>query len=104
MGARGTEQPKLKIPCCPSNDNEGSHYEYNYLEEKLVSEYTGLNFFQIENLEVFEYWAILRDAVIYTYSQTEAGQEYLEKCWILEQTSPDRNKLRARFGKEVENG
>jgi hypothetical protein len=71
------------------------------LEEKLVCDYTGFNFAQIERLDVFEYWALLRDAVIYKYMQTEKGREYLERCWILEQTKPDRAKLRKRFGKGV---
>jgi len=43
---------------------------------------------------------LLRDAYIYKLNQTQKGQEYLEKCWILEQTEPDRKKLRERFGKE----
>jgi hypothetical protein len=38
--------------------------------------------------------------VIYKYMQTEEGQKYLERCWILEQTKPDRAKLREKFGKE----
>jgi hypothetical protein len=74
----------------------------NYIEEKLVFEYTGFNFAQIEELEVFEYQAYLRDAVIYKYMQSEKGQEYLEQCWILEQTKPDRNKLQEKFGREVD--
>jgi hypothetical protein len=51
-------------------------------------------------LDAFEYWSFLRDAVIYKYMQTEEGQKYLEKCWTLEQTKPDRAKLREKFGKE----
>ena len=58
----------------------------------------------IGNLDVFEYFSLLRDAVIYKYMQTEAGQEYLDKCWMLEQTKPDRKRLREKFGKEVANG
>lgn len=71
-----------------------------YLEEKLVSDYTGFNFMQVEELDVFVYYALLRDAVIHKYMQTEDGQEYLEKCWILEQTEPDRVRLREKFRKE----
>jgi hypothetical protein len=58
----------------------------------------------VGNLEVFEYWSILRDAVIYKYMQSEKGQEYLERCWMLEQTKPDRKKLREKFGKGENNG
>jgi len=55
---------------------------------------------QVIELDVFEYWAILRDAVIYKHMQTSEGQEYLNKCWILEQTAPDRKRLREKFRKE----
>jgi hypothetical protein len=98
MVGRSQKQPKLKIPRCPDDDDEG-HYKLNYLEEKLVSEYTGFNFAQLSLLNVFEYWAILRDAVIYKYMQSEEGQEYLDRCWLLEQTAPDRERLRDKFGK-----
>jgi len=71
------------------------------LEEKLVSDFTGLNFNQVIEMDIFEYWALLRDAVIYKYSQSQEGQEYLNKCWILEQTKPQRDKLREKFGKTI---
>lgn len=64
-----------------------------------MSEYTGLSFKQLEKMNVFEYWLYLRDAVIYRYNKTESGREYLKKCWILEQTKPDRATLREKFGR-----
>ncbi|SKA99765.1 hypothetical protein SAMN05443428_1387 [Caloramator quimbayensis] len=72
------------------------HYEVNTLEEKLVCDYTGYNFDRLEELTVFEYWLLLRDAVIYNYNQTKEGREYLENCWRLEQTEPDRKILREK--------
>jgi hypothetical protein len=33
-------------------------------------------------------------------SQTEKGQEYLDNAYRLEQTAPDRETLREKFGKE----
>ena len=88
------------MPYYPEEKKGHKHnYEINTIEEKLISEYTGLNFLEIENLDVIEYWVYLRDAVIYRYNETEEGQEYLEKCWIIEQTNPDRNNLRDRFNK-----
>lgn len=46
---------------------------------------------------MFEYWLLLRDAVIYNYMQTPEGIKYLEKCWRMEQTEPDRKALRKKF-------
>jgi hypothetical protein len=70
------------------------------LEEKLVSEYTGLTFFEVDNLCIFYYWQCLRDALIYKWTQTEGGNNYLDKCWRLEQTEPNRVALREKFGGE----
>lgn len=81
------------MPYYPTDSDEG-HYEVNTIEEKIVSDYTGYNFDTIEELEVFEYWLLLRDSIVHKYLQTQEGREYLENCWILEQTQPDRQSLR----------
>lgn len=41
-----------------------------------------------------------RDAFIHMLSRTEAGQEYLDNAWRMEQTAPDRKALRKKMGKE----
>lgn len=84
------------MPYYPS-DSDNGHYEVNTIEEKIVSDYTGYNFDRVEELEVFEYWLLLRDAVIHKYLQTEEGREYLENCWTIEQTKPDRQSLREKM-------
>lgn len=66
----------------------------------MVADYSGLNFIQIEDLPIDVYLLLLRDAFIYRQERTEEGREYLANCWRLEQTKPDRKKLRERFGKE----
>ena len=63
-----------------------------------MSEYTGYDFDRLEDLSVFEFWLLLRDAVVYNCQQTEQGRDYLEKCWTAEQVSPDRSALREYFG------
>lgn len=98
MARRSKELKKLKIPYYPGDgEDKGSHYEVNTREEKVISEYTGFSFDRIEKLDVFEYWLYLRDAVIYNYSTTEEGQKYLDNCYRLEQTKPDREALRKKF-------
>ena len=75
------------------------HYTVSTIEEKIVRDYTGYDFDRLELLTVFEFWALLRDAFIYECKQTEQGRDYLEKCWLAEQTEPDRAALRKYFGK-----
>lgn len=94
------ELKKLKIPYYLDDDGNKGHYEVNTIEEKIICEYTGYSFDRVEDLEVFEYWLLLRDAVIYNYMQSEKGREYLDNCWRMEQTEPDRKALREKVGKK----
>ena len=66
----------------------------------MVSQYSGLNLIEVSQLDIFEYWVLRRDAWIDHLSQTENGQEYLDNAWICEQTTPDRDRLRERFGRK----
>lgn len=67
--------------------------------KRLVSEYTGLNFLEIEQLEYIRYLQWQRDAFIHRMMQSESGREYLENAWRMEQTTPDRSALRKKLGK-----
>ena len=70
----------------------------------MVSEYTGLNFLQIAELDYLQYRVWLRDAFIHRMSQTEEGVEYLNNAWRMEQTKPDRAALRKKLRKEDTDG
>lgn len=61
---------------------------------KLVSDYTGLNFNEVLQLDCFTYKIIFKDAFIYKMRSKPEGQEYLENCWLLTQTQPDKKNLR----------
>ena len=68
---------------------------------KLVADYTGLTFFEVAQLDYLQFLIWRRDAYIHMLSRTEAGQEYLDNAWRMEQTEPDRAALRKQFGKEA---
>ena len=87
-------------------DSKGGHkYNSPTWYKHLVAEYTGLNFLQIKQLNFIEYLVYRRDAFINMLNGSEAGQEYLRNAWRMEQTEPDRNALRRKFGrKEASNG
>lgn len=67
-----------------------------------MSEYTGLSFLEVEALDYLQYLIWRRDAYIYMLSRTEEGQEYLDNAYRMEQTEPDRKKLRAKLGRKEE--
>jgi hypothetical protein len=69
-----------------------------------VAEYTGLNFFEVGQLNYRQYLIWRRDAFIHMLSRTEAGQEYLDNAWRMEQTAPDRAALRRKLRKEGQSG
>lgn len=65
-----------------------------------VSAYTGLDFNQVWAMNYLVFLTLRRDAFISWLSQSEAGQEYLDNAWRMEQTEPDRKALRKKFRKE----
>ena len=66
--------------------------------ENLVYEYTGLNFFQIQELNIVDFLYLRREAFINKMLGMEKGREYLDNAYRLEQTKPERDKLREKFG------
>ena len=88
------------LPSYPMAETTGGHrYTSTTWGRRLVADYTGLNFHQVGQLDYGTYLLWMRDAYIHALNQTEAGQEYLDNAWRMEQTEPDRNKLRQKFGK-----
>ena len=87
------------MPTSPvsNTSDEGHHYEVSSLSEKFVLDYTGLNFLEVIELPIDIYLSLQRDAFIYNLNKTESGREYLESAWLLEQTRPDKTKLRKYF-------
>lgn len=69
-------------------------------EINLIHRYTGIPFPEILKLDICDYLQLRRDAAIDMYSQTDKGREYLENCWRISQTEPDREALRTKFGGE----
>lgn len=70
----------------------------------MVAEYCDISLFEVLELEVFEFYYLLRDSVVYNYSQTEEGRKYLNNAWRLEQTEGDIEALRNTFGKGAKYG
>ena len=60
----------------------------------LVAEYTGMSFLELADIDCVTFKKLLRDAFIHRMRQTEEGREYLENCWLVKQTEPDRRRLR----------
>ena len=83
-----------------AEDSAGRHdYTNTTWGKRLVSSYTGLNFHQVDALDYGLYLLWLRDAYLYTLNGTEEGRQYLDDCWRMEQTKPDRSKLHQTIGK-----
>lgn len=84
----------LQVPYYPEENEQKHYYNCNSTDIKIVSDYTGLNFCQIHELDIFTFWAWLHDAVVWNCEKSEEGQDYLEKCWTNSQTEPDRTALK----------
>ena len=82
-----------------SDSEENTYFKTETGGIKLVCDYTGLNFNEAVELDCFTFRTIFKDAFIDKLSQTEKRREYLENCWILTQTKPDREKLREKYNR-----
>lgn len=102
MGTRNSRPKKLKCPYYPgkTEDDEGHQWIIYTVEEKIVSDYTGLKLMEVEELDLVEFLVYKRDARIYNLQQTEEGREYLKDAWRIEQTKPDKESLREKHGKQ----
>ena len=65
-----------------------------------MSEYTGLSFLEVAELNYLQYLLWRRDAYIHALSQSDEGREYLKNAYRMEQTKPDRKRLREKLRKE----
>lgn len=79
---------------------EGHQYETTSWWQHLVAQYAGISLLDVRDLDYIQYLIWKRDAFIVFMSRTEKGQEYLDEAWRLEQTKPDRQKLRAKYGRK----
>lgn len=75
------------------------HYRLNTKGEKLVIDYLNITIFDVQEMPIDLYLYFMREANIHMLMQTKEGREYLDNCWRMEQTKPDRKKLREKMRK-----
>ena len=91
------------MPYYPPEKESKAFFKNTSQEEKMVKDYTGIDFLRIGELSVFDFWRYLHDAVIWNNSQTEDGRKYLENAYNYKQDKPDKNGLKELLGERVVN-
>lgn len=83
-------------------DSTAGHHKYTTTSwwQHLVAQYAGISLLQVRELDYLQYLIWRRDAYIHWLSGFEKGQEYLDNAWRMEQTEPDRVRLRQKLRKE----
>ena len=61
-----------------------------------MAEYAGITIPDTDEFDVFTFWALLRDAIIFNRSQTKDGRTWLKNAWRIRQTEPEDEKLRRK--------
>ena len=89
---KAKEELQLNVPFYPSKDdkNDIKYTIYTY-PDKMVSDYSGLSIYEVDNISILEYWLLMRDAFIYKLAQTKDGREYLNNAYRLTQTEADED-------------
>ncbi len=62
-------------------------------------DYLRIDIFQVQKLPIDIYLYFLREAYITNLKSTKEGKEYLHNCWRIEQTEPERQKIRENLTK-----
>lgn len=87
------------MPHYPNGQTEAAEYTYTAetRAEKLVIDYLNISIFDAQEMPIDLYLYFMRESYIYTLSQTEKGRKYLEDCYRMTQTKPDRKKIREKI-------
>lgn len=85
------------MPHYQTETGGAAHYEVETRAEKLVIDYLNISIFDVQEMSLDIYLYFMREAYIYRLEQTKEGREYLDNCWRMEQTKPDRAKIRERI-------
>ena len=64
-----------------------------------MADYAAVSLPQVYEFDIFTFWALLHDAVVYNSSQTEEGRKWLRNAWRLTRTTPEDKKLKQKYGK-----
>jgi len=64
-----------------------------------VADYANVSISDTDEMDVFTFWALLRDAVIFNRSHTKEGRTWLKNAWRIGQTEPESEKLHEKAGK-----
>ena len=87
------------MPHYDGGEDETIHIKTMMRAEKLVIDYAGFSLWEVQELDLDVYLFLLREAFIHSLSKTEEGREYLENCWRMMQTTPDRQALKEKVRK-----
>ena len=87
------------MPRYPNGQTEAAKHTYtaDTRAEKLVIDYLNISIFDVLEMPIDLYLYFMRESYIYTLSQTENGRKYLEDCYRMTQTKPDRKKIREKI-------
>lgn len=64
-----------------------------------MAEYACIPLTQVYELDVFSFWTLLHDAVVYNNSQTKEGRQWLHNAWRLTRVAPEDSKLKQKYGR-----
>lgn len=90
--------PALRIPYYPSGSGNKTYFQCVSGFRKIAADYCNCSLNDIYSMDIFDYWEILHDAVVWNRSSTEEGREYLENAYMYMQEKPDRETAQKIFG------
>ena len=79
------EQTGLEVPYYPGKSSTEDEVKYTAytVTDKLVADYANMSIYDIDNIPIFDYRLLQRDAFITALSKTKDGREYLKNAYRL---------------------
>lgn len=90
--------PNLIVPYYPTDSESKAYFQCVSGFKKIAADYCRCSLQDVYSMDLFEYWSILHDAVVWNRSTTKEGREYLENAYMYMQEKPDREAARKIFG------
>lgn len=58
-----------------------------------MADYANIPLPDVFELDIFTFWALLHDVVVYNKSRTKDGRRWLRNAWRITQTEPDEEAV-----------
>lgn len=88
-----SSDPDLIAPYYPTEKKIPNYFNCVTNDIKWVADYINDSMMRVYQLDIFEFYGLFHDAIVWEMNRTESGREYLKNAHNRTQTKPDWKRL-----------